>query len=457
MRSLTVRLGAIIAAAVVLPMLVPADVLGVPAFTRQTGMTCMQCHTSFGAPVPNFTYTGKKFRMNGYRLPYVAEKIEAGRPGVAGGTRLSMPRIPYIAFRYQNVFLSQSKAPGAEEAGNLSTAAPSRLSFFPAGALGDNIGMWAEMYIIPGIGFPGQEWSLGTISFEEWDLRYTTIEDDLTLGFGINNQSPSEIGGFGPWPIYLTDYTGGGSFIGWAHPNRANLFVYGLIADQVFASVLASPGEDDFDWGNGAMGAGQLAWAPLHTDNNELWFSVILESGDDGIPMTSNFLPTQEKTWRYVDAVDGISELRSGAAQGQAYVSDDIGDFTHTKMVARYGFMYKEPHSLETELRLATGRETYSDNAEMKHDAIGMAVRYLYEFTWGVDFTANKSLTYEFTDPTGTVHEIGDDVMWNIGLNYRPAMNFILNFSFGPSQNLALDQDEPPNGWSWSLSTDFVF
>lgn len=446
----------LIAVAATLSFLVPVDLEGVPAYTRQTGMTCMQCHTSFGAPVPNFTYTGKKFRINGYRMPYVADKIEAGQPGVAGGKRLTLPRIPYIAFRYQNVFLSQRKSPGATEAGDLSTAAPSRLSFFPAGALGDNIGMWAEMYIIPGIGFPGQEWSLGTISFEEWDLRYTVIEDDLTFGFGINNQSIGEIGGFGPWPIYMTSHIGGGSWIGWAHPNRASLFTYGFFNDQVLAVLMASPGEDDFNWNNGSVGSGQLAWAPLHSDNSELWFAVTMEAGSDGIPLTSSYMPTAEKTWRYVDKVDGLSDLRAGVNQGQAYVSDDIGDFVNTRLEARYGFMYKEPHSLETALRYEIGRESYVDNAEIEHDGLGLAVRYLYDFTWGTDLVLNKAVNYKFTDPTGTVHDIENNLEWNLGLNYRPAMNFILNFSFGNSQNLAIGQQSVPSGWSWSLSTDFV-
>src|SRR5512141_1793594 len=82
----------------------------VPSFARQTGMVCVQCHVSFGGPVPNFTFTGKKFRMNGYRMPYVAEKIEAGEPGTASGHRLAIPLIPYLSFRYQSVFAQQSKA-----------------------------------------------------------------------------------------------------------------------------------------------------------------------------------------------------------------------------------------------------------------------------------------------------------------------------------------------------------
>src|SRR5687768_1919509 len=34
----------------------------VPSFTRQTGLTCNQCHITF-SNVPDFTFTGKKFRL----------------------------------------------------------------------------------------------------------------------------------------------------------------------------------------------------------------------------------------------------------------------------------------------------------------------------------------------------------------------------------------------------------
>ena len=61
----------------------------VPSFTRQTGLTCNQCHITF-SNVPDFTFTGKKFRMNGYRTPYVAEKIEAGEEGALSGNRLQL-------------------------------------------------------------------------------------------------------------------------------------------------------------------------------------------------------------------------------------------------------------------------------------------------------------------------------------------------------------------------------
>jgi hypothetical protein len=57
----------------------------VPAFVRQTGLTCNQCHMSV-TPAPDFTFTGMKFRLNGFRTPWVAEKIEAGQEARSTGS-----------------------------------------------------------------------------------------------------------------------------------------------------------------------------------------------------------------------------------------------------------------------------------------------------------------------------------------------------------------------------------
>jgi hypothetical protein len=54
------------------------DAHAVPSFVRITGLTCNQCHVQF-TPNPDFTWTGKKFRWNGMRTPWVQERVEAGR------------------------------------------------------------------------------------------------------------------------------------------------------------------------------------------------------------------------------------------------------------------------------------------------------------------------------------------------------------------------------------------
>lgn len=452
-------LGSVLASAFMAVLLWPAPADAVPTFTRQTGMTCTQCHVSFGAPVPSFTMAGKKFRMNGYRMPSIMRSYEAGEPGEASGRRLNIGAIPHWSHRYQSSIASQRKSPGAESAGPVTTDPINRLSWFPGGAISDHLGVWVEFYLIPGFGFPGQEWSLGTISMDEYDLRYVDISPDRTLGFGINNQSIQEISGFGPWPIYITNYFSRGGFIGWAHPNFGNVFAYGLFNDRVFATVAASPGEDNLNWENGKYFGGHLGYAAWNEQDRELWFNIFGQFGDDGIPITSGVIPTQDKTWRTVDRIEGISGTRAFDNR-QPYTSQDMGDYVrlepgvHLSLVGMDNGM----HTLQAEGRLTYANETYADNSEITHSSLGVAFRYLYDFTWGLDFAVKQSLGFSFTDVAGTEIDVNDqDFLTNWRFSYRPAMNFILNFQWGESESLVLDSvGDSERGWNWFFGVDYM-
>ena len=97
--------------------------------------------------------------------------MEAGEEGKISGRRLNIPIVPYMSFRYQSVFASQSKAPGATKATPITSNPTSRLSWFPGGAVADNFGMWVEIYLTTD-GSATREWTLGLASFDEYDLRY---------------------------------------------------------------------------------------------------------------------------------------------------------------------------------------------------------------------------------------------------------------------------------------------
>jgi hypothetical protein len=445
-----VRLAAGLAALAMLAAATSAE--AVPSFTRQTGLTCNQCHVSYGGPVPNFTFTGKKFRINGYRLPYIAEKIEAGEPGANDGSRMTLPLAPYLSLRYQSVFMSQSKAPGAEEAGPLSSNPTSRLAIYPAGAISDNIGLWVELYLTTDGSATG-EWGLGLFSFDEYDLRFVKTLDNSVLGMGINNQSINEIAGFGPWPVGITSYLGYGNFRGWSHPNRANLFAYGWFNDQILATVMASTGEDNLDWDRRNY-SGMLAFAPFNSDAREVWLMVAGQFGNDGIPIVSSASPTPNRTWRYNDAITGISATRG--EEGVAYVSTELGDYRRIQSELRYGFVDRGPHSIETALRFVTAREEYEDQAQMEHDAIAGALRYVLNRTYGLDFVVQRDLNYKFTDMNNNTYDIDTKLGYTTYLTYRPAMNFMFVASAGNSQRRFLTTDAA-TGWNWSLSVDFLF
>lgn len=453
------------------------DASAVPSFARQTGMTCNQCHVSFGAPVPNFTFTGKKFRMNGYRMPYVAEKLEAGDPGVANGKRLAMPLIPYLSFRYQSQFAAQSKAPASPqntdpEASAITSNPTNRLSFFPGGALGDNFGLWVELYLTPD-GSASREWTMGLFSFDEFDLRLVKITDKSTMGLSFSNQSIREVSGFGPWPTITSNLSRGG-FAGWSHPNRGNFFAYGFWGDRLLTVLGASPGDDNLDWDRRNFQA-QVAYALRNSDENELWLNVMTQFGNDAIPVVSNTTPNAQRTWTYSDVVTGIRQTRSSTStQQNAYLSSDIGDFTRIEPEIRYSFIDRGPHSMEAAMRYVMARETYSDNSEAKQNNLGGAIRYMFDRTYGADFQFTRNLDFTLKDPQGRMHDIEQGTSWTTYLKYQPAMNFILNLQIGNSVRGVLDSPAAAacssapgasgcngakytTGWSWSLGADILF
>jgi hypothetical protein len=410
--------------------------------------------------------------MNGYRMPFVAEKIEAGEPGASNGKRLAIPLIPYLSFRYQTQFASQSKQAGNPtstdpalrdpEASPISSNPTNRFSFFPGGALGDNFGLWVEVYLTPD-GSATREWTLGLFSFDEFDLRMVKITDTNTFGLSFSNQSIREVSGFGPWPTITSNLSRGG-FSGWSHPNRGNLFAYGFWGDRVLTVLGASPGDDNLEWDKRNFQA-QFAYAFKNSDEQEMWFNVMSQFGNDAIPVVSNTVPNAQRTWTYTDVVNGIRQTRgSAAAQQTAYLSADIGDFVRIEPELRYGFIDRGPHSMEAALRYVIARETYADNSEAKQNNIGAAVRYMFDRTWGGDVLVTKNTDFTLTDPTGVEHEIDTGLSWTGYLKYQPAMNFIVNLQVGNSTRGVLRtpgtasmSTEVTKGWSWSLGGQIIY
>ena len=148
--------------------------------------------------MPNFTWTGKKFKFNGYRLPSVLDKVEAGEEGSISGRRLNIPIVPYLSFRYQSVFASQSKAPGADTASSIISNPTSRLSFFPGGAERRQF-----RYVGRAVPYAGRQpdaqWSLGLMSFDEFDFRFAKSFSNNVFGASFSNQNIKELYGFGPF------------------------------------------------------------------------------------------------------------------------------------------------------------------------------------------------------------------------------------------------------------------
>lgn len=429
-----------------------ASAHAVPSFTRQTGMTCAQCHVLFGAPVPNFTFTGKKFRMNGYRVPFVTERIEAGQEGSLGGKRLNMSLFPYLSLRYQSVFASQAKNPGAGSAGPITSNPTSRLALFTGGPVADNFGLWTELYLTPD-GAPDGDWTFGLFSFDEYDLRFTKMTGNNVFGLAFNNQGISEISGFGPWPVSIPQEHNRGGFAGWSHPNRGNLIAYAWLNDKIIVAGGASPGQNNLDWKRLGY-LGQVGYAIFNSDQRELWVNLMYKAGNDDIPFVTNTSPAADRTWSYTSSVAGI-DADPGAGT-RAYESTDLLKTSRLTTEVRYSFIDRGPHSMEVAGRMNLNHDTYRDNAEAKRNDLGAAVRYVYNRTYGVDLGLWKPITYEFQDAGGTTFDIDSKVAYQSYFTFQPAMNMILSLAYSNRQSQSLTADAT-TGWSWSLGVDFLF
>lgn len=445
-KALVVLAGLVAVGAVTLS----ASSRAVPSFTRQTGMTCAQCHVMFGAPVPNFTFTGKKFRLNGYRVPFVTERIEAGEEGALSGKRLTMSLFPYLSLRYQSVFASQSKSPGASEAGPITSNPTSRLAIFTGGPVADNFGLWTEMYLTPDAS-PDGSWTLGLFSFDEYDFRFVQSSGNNIFGLAFNNQGISEVSGFGPWSPGGNNLNRGGRR-GWSHPNRGNLLAYAWLNDKVLITGGASPGQTNLDWDR-LNYLGQVAFAPWNSDDRELWLSVQAKAGNDDIPLITNTTVNNNRSWGYRNGVGGIDTI-PGATQ--PYDPSTMRKFARMYAEIRHGFVDRGPASAEFGIGYGYNTEDYRDGATVDQNSLFGRVRYVHNRTYGLDLTVGKVLSWNYTDPAGAEHEIGNAVQYNAYATFQPAMNMILALRYGNSQSRGLDRDAV-TGWAWALNVDFLF
>jgi hypothetical protein len=448
----TLWAGAVLAVVGVVALVAKAN--AVPSFTRQTGLTCNQCHVSH-TPVPSFTFTGKKFRLNGYRMPVVLEKIEAGEEGKLGGRRLALTIIPMLSFRFGSSFLSQNKAPGAAEASPMQTRPQSNQAMFFTGAIGDYVGLWMETYFINAT---GRGAALYDVSPEEFDLKFVKLAEGSTFGLSIGTQSVREISGFGPWPIQLTDYMNYGTSGNW-HPGVGQVTVHAFLRDRVILLAGVSPGADNPSWDR-LNYVGGLSFAPLNRDDNELWINFNWTVGNDALPIATNVAAGTDGNVIYSDRVQGISALRGGSGAPAAYLSSNLGDLARFNIEAQYGFVDRGPHNLQTQVRYSWNRDTYTDNGEMVHNGLGVALQYFYDRTYGINLMLNKPLKYEFTSPMGVVYKVGpQDLNYSAYFTYRFAMNLAINLNLANTRRLVLQNVVPSvsNGWTWNLGADILF
>lgn len=453
----TCRILSAAAALLVLLALWPfGEAAGVPGFSRQTSMSCNQCHTMHGGPVPNFTMTGKKFRALGYRVPHTRTAIQSGKKGDKG-ERMYLPLFSYLSFRLQGELLTAVRSPVTEEWGELASNPTSRVSWFFTGPISDNIGLWNEWYIIP-LGSEEEEWSLGLASFDELDLRYIINPDNpkYTIGLAMTNQGIEELMGFGPFPVYA----GGGEILrgsvrGYAHPNQGSFLAYGWMYDRFIWAAGANTGDDNLGW-DYSNAVGQIAYAFRNGNDHELWLNLFARTGNDVIPLvTENYVPTGGRDWAYEDAIPGISGTRPDDAG--PYLAADVDNATSASAEVRWSSQdWRGSHSGEAVLRFGYNTEEYRDGAGTDINTIGFTVIYGWKHTYYVKPYFLSWLTYEFTDHTGAVWEIDTVPAFGVNFGMKPKENFLVNLDIQNLQVRYLDREADDGGILTRLYLDYL-
>jgi hypothetical protein len=403
----------------------------VPSFVRQTGLTCNQCHMTW-TPNPDMTFTGTKFRLNGYRTPWVAEKIEAGEEGALNGRRLVLGVDGYLSFHMRSQLLTQSKGssdPASPEpdAGPIRTSPFQSLAWDYTGPITENVGIWTEWYSTQNNQVDGNRYA--PVTNDEYDVKMTFNPGDggNIIGFGINNQ-PRTSPFFGAFSSGVTSSQG----------NRVNLGMHAWIKDRVALNFTVIPGQDNYDYDRLAYGL-TAAVLPMNTDAMWLMFTGALLAGNDMNP---------------VGNIRGVSSLHGDGVSN--YTSADLGDGTRLLVDMRFGALDKGSWSWNTATAISTESETYSDGAKFNRTAVATSWRIFYERTYGLLFNVNKYLTHEYTAVDGAVYDIPSDFGVGLGFVYRQAMNFAWELQFSNSQSLTVGQNWR-NGWSWVLRWHFLY
>jgi hypothetical protein len=464
------RFGLVAGVVLVAAIALVSNANAVPSFVRMTGLTCNQCHVYYGGP--DFTFTGKKFRLNGYRTPYVAEKIEAGEEGALNGKRLALGLISPLSFRIGSTLLSQSKAANYTANGVTTNNAASAVTnqpftnwaMFYVGGIGDHIGFWNETYFRPGNTNASATYRV--MGMDEWDLKFVFNPGyDNIIGFATTSQNFHYLAGLRPTSgAEGSEIQGGGADRG-AHAPYGNIAAYALIKDRFLVVAGVQGGEDNYSL-RGLNYAGTFAVAINNSDYNGLWVHFSFKAGNDAVPgVTSVSLDPAVTNFVYSDAFNGVSATRGNtAATRVAYQAADVGDIFRSLQDIEYSFVDRGKHSLWAAVGTGYTKETYADGAEYKVMGWGVNIHYMYDRTWAFVYGKSGAFKHEFKDRNGVVHEISEAPFnpFSGTFQYRPAQNFTVNLGWGfmnsgGAGRLDTNRTYKRDGWNWSLAFNFLF
>jgi hypothetical protein len=423
----------------------------VPAFARQTGLTCNQCHMSI-TPAMDFTWTGMKFRINGYRTPFVSEKIEAGDEGALNGNRLLLGLGSYMSMHVRTALFSQGQATSdpsvtstAPNWGPVSSNLTSSLGWHYAGPMGEHVGTFNEFYIA---NTPNQ--NLNFTGLGHYQIVLTTnFGGGNIVGYSLARNTTGVHGFFtslGPVAQNNQGHSPGAAYL--------DMYAYVWLRDRFAAHLGVQPGEDGTNTYRRMNYTARFGVFPLNNDAGWLMLNADFKAGNGLVPNISSLAYNTDGTLKGpTDAVRGISAYR---ANGQPYAQINVGDGLRSLYELQYGFIDRGVWSFTSNLSAAVENETYTDGAKSSLTSWGATARLYWNRTYGLQLTYDEPFKWNFTDASGVLHNIPRDLSYTIELVYRMAQNFAWWFSLNNSQTNVLDQNWR-NGKSWSLNWQYLW
>jgi hypothetical protein len=149
------------------------------SFSRQTGMACSVCHTTF----PELTEFGRQFKLNGYTLTNTDEVKEKG-----GGKEAPVSILKYLplSINLRGSYTQTSKdVPGTR---NSNFELPQQINLWFAGKLTDHLGSYTQMTY----GVQANHFGFDNSDFLRYARQTKAGGKDLTWGLDFNNNPTFE-------------------------------------------------------------------------------------------------------------------------------------------------------------------------------------------------------------------------------------------------------------------------
>lgn len=222
-----------VAAGFIALLCVPSrDAHATASFSRQTGLACSTCHTTF----PELTPFGRDFKLNGYTLSSAKEVTEKGEKKQSGLELLE--NLPLSINLRGSFTQTGNRQPGTR---NSNIELPQQVNLWFAGKLGEHLGSYTQMTY----GVQANHFGFDNSDFFRYTRQTKLAGKTLTWGIDGNNDPTFEdlwqsTPGYGfPWaapdgvvsPVAATliDGTLGGDVVG--------LGAYAMWNDHLYGDV----------------------------------------------------------------------------------------------------------------------------------------------------------------------------------------------------------------------------